>query len=159
DALPEWLDPGDVLVRNNTRVIPARLCGHREGTGGRWGALYLRTLPDGGWEGLATCRGQPIAGERVIVGQGFRPTPGAPRQDGRWVVRPEVSGQDGDWGANATTLLERHGQVPLPRYIRKGQEGPGDRLRYQTLYAQVPGAVAAPTAGLHFTHDLFQRLE
>jgi S-adenosylmethionine:tRNA ribosyltransferase-isomerase len=59
---------------------------------------------------------------------------------------------------DALTLLEQHGQVPLPPYIRKGREGPGDRLRYQTLYAQVPGAVAAPTAGLHFTDSVFRRL-
>jgi S-adenosylmethionine:tRNA ribosyltransferase-isomerase len=55
-------------------------------------------------------------------------------------------------------ILERHGRVPLPPYIRKGREGPGDRLRYQTTYARVPGAVAAPTAGLHFTEDLIRRL-
>ena len=70
---------------------------------------------------------------------------------GRWVVRP-VSDDP------PTTLLERYGQVPLPPYIRKGCEGPGDRLRYQTLYARVPGAVAAPTAGLHFTDDVFRSL-
>jgi S-adenosylmethionine:tRNA ribosyltransferase-isomerase len=56
------------------------------------------------------------------------------------------------------SLLEKHGQVPLPPYIRKGREGPGDRLRYQTVYAREPGAVAAPTAGLHFTEDVFRRL-
>jgi S-adenosylmethionine:tRNA ribosyltransferase-isomerase len=151
EALPEWLNPGDVLVRNNTRVIPARLLGHREATGGRWEGLFLHARPDGTWEVLATCRGKPAAGEHVIVGQGLRLLLVARGEAGRWIVRPEAASQ-------AATLLEQHGQVPLPPYIRKGREGPGDRLWYQTLYAQVPGAVAAPTAGLHFTENLFRRL-
>jgi S-adenosylmethionine:tRNA ribosyltransferase-isomerase len=182
EALPEWLNPGDVLVRNNTRVIPARLLGHREATGGRWEGLYLRDRPEGTWEVLATCRGKPAAGEHVIVGQGLRLQLVARGDDGRWIVRPEASSQGNGAAVNATysrrpslregsshgrpslregssyALLEQHGQVPLPPYIRKGREGPGDRLRYQTLYARVPGAVAAPTAGLHFTDNLFRRL-
>ena len=166
-ALPELLERGDLLVRNNTRVIPARLVGHREATGGRWEGLYLRTLPDGTWEVLATSRGKPAAGERVLVGQGLRLRLVARGEAGRWTVCPEEpenpslsQGPNPADGApvTAATLLERHGQVPLPPYIRQGREGPGDRLRYQTLYAQVPGAVAAPTAGLHFTDDLFHRL-
>jgi S-adenosylmethionine:tRNA ribosyltransferase-isomerase len=87
------------------------------------------------------------------VGRGWRLSLVARGEAGRWVVRPE-----GHEGVPAAALLERHGQVPLPPYIRKGREGPGDRLRYQTLYARVPGAVAAPTAGLHFTDDVFRRL-
>jgi S-adenosylmethionine:tRNA ribosyltransferase-isomerase len=71
--------------------------------------------------------------------------------DGGWVVRP-------DSADDPETLLERHGKVPLPPYIRKGREGPGDRQRYQTLFAETPGAVAAPTAGLHFTSELLERL-
>jgi S-adenosylmethionine:tRNA ribosyltransferase-isomerase len=156
DTLPQWLNPGDVLVRNNTRVIAARLLGHREATGGRWEGLYLRALPEGTWEVLATCRGKPAAGEHVIVGQGLRLQLVARGEAGRWIVRPEASSPGN--GADAITLLEQHGQVPLPPYIRKGREGPGDRLRYQTLYAQVPGAVAAPTAGLHFSDSVFRCL-
>jgi S-adenosylmethionine:tRNA ribosyltransferase-isomerase len=170
ETLPEWLNPGDVLVRNNTRVIPARLLGHREATGGRWEGLYLGDRPEGTWEVLATCRGKPAAGEHVIVGQGLRLQLVARGDAGRWIVRPEAASQGNGALANAThsrpslregssyALLEQHGQVPLPPYIRKGREGPGDRLRYQTLYATVPGAVAAPTAGLHFTDSLFHRL-
>jgi S-adenosylmethionine:tRNA ribosyltransferase-isomerase len=166
-ALPEWLDRGDLLVRNNTRVIPARLVGHREATGGRWEGLYLGTLPDGTWEVLATSRGKPVAGECVLVGRGLRLRLVARGQAGRWTVCPEETdnsrprqGPNQATGAPAaaTTLLELHGHVPLPPYIRQGQEGPGDRLRYQTVYAQVPGAVAAPTAGLHFTDNLLRRL-
>jgi S-adenosylmethionine:tRNA ribosyltransferase-isomerase len=149
--LPDLLDPGDVLVRNNTRVVAARLIGRREATGGKWEGLFLRALPDGSWEVLATTRGHPVVGERVVVGLGLGLTLLARGEDGRWLVRPE-----GDEAA--ATLLERHGEVPLPPYIRRGREGPGDRLRYQTVYARVPGAVAAPTAGLHFTDDVFRRL-
>jgi S-adenosylmethionine:tRNA ribosyltransferase-isomerase len=72
--------------------------------------------------------------------------------DGRWAVRPG-SAED------AGPLLETHGQVPLPPYIRKGIEAEGDRSRYQTVYAEVPGSVAAPTAGLHFTPEVFERLD
>jgi S-adenosylmethionine:tRNA ribosyltransferase-isomerase len=149
--LPGLLEPGDVLVRNDTRVVPARLLGHREATGGKWEGLFLRARPDGAWEVLATTRGRPAPGERVVVGEGLRLTLLARHDGGRWAVRPEPAGAAAD-------LLERHGSVPLPPYIRKGRPEPGDRLRYQTLYAQVPGAVAAPTAGLHFTAALFQRL-
>lgn len=155
--LPDLLAPGDVLVRNDTRVVPARLIGRRAATGGRWEGLFLRPLPDGAWEILATTRGKPAPGEDVIVGGGDGGDPlvlelVAKGEAGRWAVRPRSE-------APAAELLERFGRVPLPPYIRKGEEGPGDRERYQTLYARVPGAVAAPTAGLHFTDAVFRRLE
>ncbi len=150
--LPNLLRRGDVLVRNDTRVVPARLIGHREATGGRWEGLYLRTLDDGSWEMLATTRGRPEPGERIDVGTGLRLVLVARGEGGRWAVRPESS------TGSVEALLEEHGQVPLPPYIRKGREGPGDRDRYQTTYARTPGAVAAPTAGLHFTDALFERL-
>jgi S-adenosylmethionine:tRNA ribosyltransferase-isomerase len=149
--IPDLLDAGDILVRNDTRVVPARLLGVREKTGGRWEGLFLRALPEGTWEILATTRGRPVVGESVIVGEGLRLTLEARGDAGRWIVRPQ-----GDEPVHQ--LLERHGQVPLPPYIRKGREDPNDRLRYQTLYARAPGAVAAPTAGLHFTDDVFRRL-
>jgi S-adenosylmethionine:tRNA ribosyltransferase-isomerase len=153
--LPDLLAPGDLLVRNNTRVVPARLVGHREATGGKWEGLFLRVLTSGDWEVLATTRGKPVEGERVIVGRDGDDTLiltlVARGEAGRWVVRPASDD-------TPPALLERFGRVPLPPYIRKGREGPGDRLRYQTLYAEVPGAVAAPTAGLHFTDDVFRRL-
>jgi S-adenosylmethionine:tRNA ribosyltransferase-isomerase len=149
--LPDLLEAGDVLVRNNTRVVPARLVGVREGTGGRWEGLYLRTLPDGSWEILAKTRGRPAEGERVVVGHGLALTLLARLGEGRWAVRA-------DSGDPADRLLEAHGLVPLPPYIRKGVESAGDRARYQTVYAEVPGSVAAPTAGLHFTPGVFDRL-
>jgi S-adenosylmethionine:tRNA ribosyltransferase-isomerase len=150
--LPDLLEPGDVLVRNNTKVVPARLIGTRESTGGKWEGLYLRTLVDGSWEILAKTRGQPTIGERVVVGSGLRLTLEARLGEGRWAVRPDSMD-------DAERLLEAHGQVPLPPYIRKGVEASGDRTRYQTVYAEVPGSVAAPTAGLHFTPEVFDRLE
>jgi len=151
--LPGLLNPGDVLVRNNSRVVPARIVGTREATGGRWEGLYLRTRPDGAWEILAKTRGRPAVGERVVVGQGLALSLEATLGEGRWSVRPE--GAEG----SAEELLGRHGTVPLPPYIRKGVEAEGDRARYQTVYAQVPGSVAAPTAGLHFTPAVFDRLD
>lgn len=149
--LPELLAPGDLLVRNRTRVLPARLLGHRETTGGRWEGLFLQALPDGSWEILATTRGHPRPGERVLVGSGLSLTLRQRLEQGRWTVTPESD-------QPTFSLLQTHGQMPLPPYIRKGRDEPEDRLRYQTIYASVPGSVAAPTAGLHFTDAVFDRL-
>jgi S-adenosylmethionine:tRNA ribosyltransferase-isomerase len=154
--LPELLAPGDLLARNNSRVVPARLVGRRDRTGGAWEGLFLSQTPEGDWEVLAKTRGKPEPGEHVrIAGSGGHLVLrlDGRRDGGRWLVRPE-----GQAGASALALLDRFGQVPLPPYIRKGREGPGDRERYQTTYARVPGSVAAPTAGLHFTPELFSRL-
>ncbi len=151
--LPDLLDPRDVLVRNDTRVVPARLVGHRESTGGRWEGLFLRELPGGTWEVMARTRGRPTIGERVIVGQGLRLALEARGESGCWIVRP-LAGPD-----EATfALLERHGQTPLPPYIRRGREAAGDRQAYQTVYARRPGSAAAPTAGLHFTDEVLERV-
>jgi S-adenosylmethionine:tRNA ribosyltransferase-isomerase len=159
--LPELLDPRDVLVRNDTRVVPARLVGHRETTGGRWEGLFLRELEDGAWEVMARTRGRPVIGECVVVGQGLRLVLKARGEAGCWIVRPSAEGDEGEpHQAERTTLalLERHGQTPLPPYIRRGREAAGDRRAYQTVYARRPGSAAAPTAGLHFTPALLDRL-
>src|SRR5205823_4546050 len=89
--------------------------------------------------------------ERVVVGSGLVLTLEARLGEGRWAVRPSSD-------ERPERLLEAHGLVPLPPYIRKGVEAIGDRGRYQTVYAEVPGSVAAPTAGLHFTPEVFDRL-
>ncbi len=154
-VLADLLDPGDLLVRNNTQVIPARLVGRRVETGGRWEGLFLCDRGDGTWEMLATTRGRPRPGEIVMVGQGLNLRLEAHGIAGQWTVRPLCGGGD---KAPAFTLLEQHGQIPLPPYIRRRRDTPGDRESYQTLYAQRPGSVAAPTAGLHFTKELFARL-
>ncbi len=155
--LPELLDPRDVLARNNTRVLPARLVGRRQTTGGKWEGLFLREQAGGTWEMLATTRGRPSPGEQIVVGQGLHLVLEARGAAGSWIVRPcrDVEHQD----EPTVALLERHGQTPLPPYIRRGRESPGDRLAYQTVYARQPGSVAAPTAGLHFTDQVFTHLD
>lgn len=149
--LPDLLAAGDALVRNDSRVIPARLLGLREATGGRWEGLFLRESAEGTWELLTQTRGRPRAGERVRTETGLVLELIEPLGQGRWRARPEPSG-------DAISILERYGRIPLPPYLRKGQEGPGDRQRYQTVFAAAPGSVAAPTAGLHFTPATFERL-
>jgi S-adenosylmethionine:tRNA ribosyltransferase-isomerase len=155
--LPELLDPRDVLARNNTRVVPARLVGRRETTGGKWEGLFLREQAGGTWEMLATTRGRPSPGEQVVVGQGLYLVLEARGAAGSWIVRPcrDVEHQE----EPTVALLERHGRTPLPPYICRGRESPGDRLAYQTVYARRPGSVAAPTAGLHFTDQVFTHLD
>lgn len=158
--LPDFLDSRDVLVRNDTRVVPARLIGRRESTGGRWEGLFLRECPDGSgsWEILAQTRGRPRIGERVIVGQGLVLALESRGEAGCWIVRPVADESGTVEGSTALALLERHGQTPLPPYIRGGRESAGDRGSYQTVYARRPGSAAAPTAGLHFTAELIDRL-
>ena len=155
--LPDLLHPRDVLVRNDTRVVPARLMGHREATGGRWEGLFLREREGGTWEVLTRTRGRPAIGEFVVVGQGLRLALEARGEAGTWIVRP-MSGMDPGEAGAALSLLERHGLTPLPPYIRRGQESAGDRSAYQTVYARRPGSAAAPTAGLHFTPGVLARL-
>src|SRR6266851_3133668 len=164
--LPDLLNPGDLLVLNDTRVVPARLVGRRARTGGRWEGLFLRELSDGSWEILSKSRGKLTSGEEIQVEPGplrlklLNKTP-----EGHWQVqlflepRTLVSGRhsEDEPGQSALQLLERYGQVPLPPYIRKGQAVPDDRERYQTVYAHRAGAVAAPTAGFHFTPRVFER--
>lgn len=155
--LPDLLDTRDLLARNNTRVIPARLCGYRAATGGAWEGLFLRELDDETWEILATTRGKPIVGEKIIVGQGLYLVLESRGEAGRWIVRP-VPEIGSDSGTGALGLLQRHGRTPLPPYIRKGKETPADQRWYQTVFAERPGSIAAPTAGLHFSEAIFKRL-
>ena len=155
NELPDLLCSGDLLVRNNSRVIPARLFGRRVATGGRWEGLFLRELPEGTWEVLASTRGRPVPGENVIVGQDLHLVLESKNLSGSWIVRPV---DEKSHHQPTQALLEKHGQIPLPPYIRRGRASPGDQETYQTVYAQHPGSIAAPTAGLHFTQELFQRL-
>jgi S-adenosylmethionine:tRNA ribosyltransferase-isomerase len=150
--LPRFLNRGDLLVLNDTRVLPARLLGRRARTGGKWEGLFLRQTDDGRWELLSQTRGRLMLGEVIAVEPGpLRLTLTGRSTAGRWLARPDAPGTPAE-------LLERHGQVPLPPYIRKGRAGGGDRERYQTVYARQAGAVAAPTAGLHFTPRVFDDL-
>src|SRR5438552_5756670 len=151
--LPELLNAGDLLVLNDTRVLPARLVGRRARTGGKWEALFLRQLPEGLCELLCQTRGRLVPGETLVLEPGPLQLQLVGRSSqGHWLARPDPPG-------DALDLLQDHGRVPLPPYIRKGRAGPRDYARYQTVFARQPGAVAAPTAGLHFTPRLFERLK
>lgn len=154
--LPEILQPGDCLVFNDTKVVPARLVGYRAGTGGRWQGLFISADAQGLWKIIGQTRGRLQSGEsiRLVDAEGreaFDLVLVARLDNGVWAARPQASG-------SCWELLERAGRVPLPPYIRDGETVPEDRDRYQTVYASKPGAVAAPTAGLHFTEDLLVRL-
>ena len=146
--LPQLLQPGDLLVFNDTRVIPARLHGQKD-SGGRVEILVERLLP--GSEALAQVGASksPKAGSRIALdGGGHAEVLG--REGEFYRLRFHVEGALEDW-------LQRAGSLPLPPYIRRAP-GTGDFSRYQTLFARQPGAVAAPTAGLHFDEPLLQAL-
>ena len=151
--LPEILAPGDLVVVNDTRVVPARLIGRRAATGGAWEGLFLRMDETTGlWQILAHTRGRPAIGESVALvdragGEGVTLELVGRGLGGTWLVRPSVAGP-------AEEVLARVGRVPLPGYIRGGDEQQGDLERYQTVFARAAGSAAAPTAGLHFTPDL-----
>ncbi len=153
--MPDLLSPGDLLVLNDTRVLPARLLGRRERTGGKWEGLFLTEMGDGRWELLCQTGGRPREGEWIQTDRGelgdLRLRLVEKWPDGHWLVAPNLPGAAAD-------LLDLHGHVPLPPYIRGGRDQAGDREWYQTVFAGKPGAVAAPTAGLHFTPDLLARL-
>ncbi len=154
--LPTLLRSGDCLVINDTKVIPARLVGFRAETGGRWEGLFLSADAAGNWRLLAKTRGKLQPGESIVLTnerlqEVFRLRLVLKESEGSWIARPEVEGQPFE-------LLERVGRVPLPPYIRDGEMTESDRERYQTVFGEKPGAVAAPTAGLHFTEDLLSRL-
>jgi S-adenosylmethionine:tRNA ribosyltransferase-isomerase len=155
--LPDLLTPDDCLVINDTRVVPARLVGFRTQTGGRWDGLFVEASDGGVWRVMGKTRGRLKPGETITLinarGQDdVQLEVGSRQPDGSWIVRP-MSGEE------TFRLLDRVGRTPLPPYIRKGEMLPSDREHYQTVYARVPGAVAAPTAGLHFTHALICRLQ
>jgi S-adenosylmethionine:tRNA ribosyltransferase-isomerase len=151
---PELLRPGDCLVANRSRVIPARLLGHVEPGGAGVELLMVRPVGGGRWEALVRPGRRCRVGMHVaLAGGAARARIDEDRGDGRRVVAVEAP-----WPVRE--LLERHGLPPLPPYIaRHGAPKPEDRERYQTVYALEEGSVAAPTAGLHFTPGLLSRLE
>jgi S-adenosylmethionine:tRNA ribosyltransferase-isomerase len=154
--LPELLEPNDCLVINDTRVVPARLIGQRMQTGGRWEGLFLAADASGNWRLLAKTRGRVQPGETIMLlnrhGREDVPLRLVEKQPGGvWIARPQSD--ESGWD-----LLDRVGRVPLPHYIRRGEMHEEDRQRYQTVYARNPGAVAAPTAGLHFTNEVLTRV-
>lgn len=147
--LPELLAPGDLLVFNDTRVIPARLFGRKD-SGGEVEILIERVL--GAHEALVQLRASktPKAGRHIDLADGTRVRIRA-REDGFWRVAFETD-------EPLEQVLARVGHMPLPPYIDRADTA-ADRERYQTVYADKPGAVAAPTAGLHFDAPLLERLD
>src|SRR5690349_12609299 len=145
--LPGLVDARDAVVLNETRVIKARLTGHKR-TGGRVEVFVERVL--GAHEALALVRAShpPARGTDLLVAEG---------------VTVRIEAREGDlyrvrFSDAVEAILERFGAVPLPPYIAHAP-GPADAQRYQTVYARIPGAVAAPTAGLHFTPEILAALE
>ena len=147
--LVSLVDPGDLLVFNNTRVIPARLFGRKE-TGGQVEILVERLLDRDKCLAHVQASKSPKEGSRIILDEGGELRVGRRRVD--------LFALDLAEGQALSGVLEHQGHVPLPPYIRRADEAL-DADRYQTVYARKPGAVAAPTAGLHFTRELIGELE
>jgi len=142
------LKPGDCLVMNDSRVLPARLLGHRP-TGGSVEILLLRDLGDKYWECLCKPGKKMQVGSEVIFGSGeLRATVTDVKEDGNRIVRFSYEGI-------FLEVLERLGKMPLPPYIKAELQ---DQERYQTVYSREIGSAAAPTAGLHFTNELLDKI-
>ncbi len=149
--LPDLLRPGDLLVCNDTKVIPARLIGARDAA--TIEITLAHDLGGGTWQAYAKGARRLHPGDRITFAEDFAAEVVAKRPDGSVELRFDL---EGDAFAAA---LARHGAMPLPPYIKRPRGGhPGDRETYQTMFARHPGAVAAPTAGLHFTPALLDRL-
>ncbi len=164
--LPKWLQPNDLLIFNNTKVLPARLFGFRTSTRGRWEGLFVEEVSPGCWHLLSETRGRLMPGETITV---------IPAYEQRTAADGDFSGTvpqksliltlmekrvDGGWLVSTPDLrssletLEEFGSLPLPPYMGRKLADADDQDRYQTQFASEPGAVAAPTAGLHFTESL-----
>ena len=145
----DYLQPGDCLVMNDSRVLPARLLGHRP-TGGAVELLLLKDLGDKKWECLAKPGRKLQAGQEVVFGNGeLTATVISVQEDGNRIVEFHYQGI-------FLEVLERLGKMPLPPYIKAELQ---DQERYQTVYSREVGSAAAPTAGLHFTKELLQRIQ
>ncbi len=154
--LLDYLNAGDTLVLNDTRVLRARLLGYRIKTGGRWEGLFLAADSEGNWQILGKTRGKLQPNDVIMLqdraaNDACRLIMVADQGDGVWIARLERD-------EPPVPLLERIGRVPLPPYIRGGRMQDVDMERYQTVFARQPGAIAAPTAGLHFTETLLGKL-
>jgi len=145
--LPRLLRPGDLLVLNDTRVIPARLFGRSTG-GGKMEILLIEPLAEREWDALVRPGRRARPGARIEIAEGLTAEVADKRED-RYRLR---------FSEPVEPHLERLGHIPLPPYIHR-PDTPEDRERYQTVYASRPGAVAAPTAGLHFTEELLREIE
>ena len=146
----DYLNPGDCLVLNNTKVIPARLLGCREATGGAVEVLLLKRKDKDVWETLVKPGKKAKPGTRLVFGDGLlRAEVLETVEEGNRLIRFEYEGIFEE-------VLDRLGEMPLPPYITHKLQ---DKNRYQTVYAKYEGSAAAPTAGLHFTQELLQKIE
>lgn len=163
--LPDLLQPGDLVVVNDTRVIPARLFGRKANSAGRVEVLLIESLADDRWQALCKASGRTHPGDRYHLAAGrLEATVASVAADGSVELQFDLPA-----GETLMTVLETEGVSPLPPYIRRRRPVEGERLasvqttadreRYQTVYARHPGAVAAPTAGLHFSPRLLSELE
>ncbi len=145
----DYLNPGDCLVMNDSRVLPARLLGHRP-TGGAVEVLLLRDLGGGKWECLTKPGKKTQPGQEIIFGDGqLTATVDSVQEDGNRVVEFHYEGI-------FLEILEQLGKMPLPPYIKAEL---ADQERYQTVYSREVGSAAAPTAGLHVTKELLEKIE
>lgn len=155
--LPRLLRKGDLLVGNDTRVLPARLAGRRCNDKGDWAKVEVtlnKCLDGRVWQAFAKPARKLKPGQRIVFGDDFSAEVLAREPDGLLLLGFDREGE------TLMAALEARGVMPLPPYIaRPAGSLPADRLDYQTVFAERPGAVAAPTAGLHFTDDLLRRLE
>lgn len=146
----DYINPGDCLVLNNTRVLPARLIGEKENTGGKMEFLLLKRLESNLWETLVKPGKRAKIGSRFVFGGGeLKAEVKEIGEEGSRIVKFEYEGIFEE-------VLDRLGQMPLPPYITEQLE---DRERYQTVYSKEVGSAAAPTAGLHFTEELMNKLK
>ena len=145
----DYLNPGDCLVLNNTKVIPARLMGVREGTGASIEVLLLKRRENDVWEVLVKPGKKARSGDRIIFGEGKLTAEVLDVvEDGNRLIKFYYEGV-------FEAVLDELGQMPLPPYITHKLQ---DKNRYQTVYAKYEGSAAAPTAGLHFTKELLDKL-
>jgi S-adenosylmethionine:tRNA ribosyltransferase-isomerase len=148
--LPDYLKPGDCLVLNRSKVVPARLTGKKP-TGGRVDTLFVKRLAARKWTAISA---QLKPGVEVIYSETLKGRVESLNAEGEWVIEFESDGLE--------TLIAEDGQAPLPPYIQKRRKTEPvemrDRERYQTVYAREAGSIAAPTAGMHFTPELLSKI-
>ncbi len=152
--LPDLVRPGDCLVFNDSRVLPARVTAHKS-TGGKVELLFLKRLGTAltgkgeAWEVLARPSHRLRAGQELVLAGGEKLRLETAIGEGRWLLAIPL-------GNSGLALMDTYGEMPLPPYIRRKPKDPSE---YQTVYARHPGSAAAPTAGLHFTEELLERLD
>ncbi|MCX8063638.1 MAG: tRNA preQ1(34) S-adenosylmethionine ribosyltransferase-isomerase QueA [Candidatus Hydrogenedentes bacterium] len=148
--ISNYLDPGDVIVLNDTKVIRARLFGRKEKTGGKVEILLLKQVSSTTWEALVKPSSRVPVGTKIVITNKIVAEVLDFLGNGKRLVIFSVS--------DLLRHLNKIGEVPLPPYIKRQHSTPEDIVRYQTIYSKKPGSVAAPTAGLHYTNRVFQSL-